>query len=130
MADTSIVSRAELEAIASASGFAIWELEQQVSDSNFRFLRDELRAGHLGPIFSPGQALPPPSPIGQLVQSGVEGVETITDALSEGAESISDTLSKGVGFVTSTLREAQAKIIVVVVALAIIVLVFRFGGRR
>ncbi len=119
MADTSIVSREELEAIASASGFAVWELEQVVSDSNFRFLRDELRAGMLGVVVNPEQALQAPSPIGELVQAGAEGAERITDALKEKLPKLG-----------KFLKELRAQVVVVAVALAIIVLVFRFGGRR
>lgn len=114
MADTSIVSRAELEAIASVSGFAIWELEQEVSDSNFRFLRDELRAGRLGPIFSPGQALPPPSPIGQAVQAAVE---------SEFVQNIEEALDISL----PTLKALGINTIVIAVAVGIVALVILRG---
>ncbi len=96
MADTSIVSRAELEAIASASGFAVWELEQVVADGNFRFLVELFRAGELGVVVNPEQALQAPSIIGQVVQDVAESefVESINDALDIALPSL-----KGLGAV-------------------------------
>jgi hypothetical protein len=102
MADTSIVSQAELEAISLTSGFAIWELEQVVADGNFRFLVDEFRAGRLGQTVDPQQAPPPPSVVGQLTESAAVGLGDINQALSEGVGDVVATL-KSVGITSGIL---------------------------
>lgn len=112
MADTSIVSTAELEAISSASGFAVWELEQIVSDVNFRFLRDELRAGRLGQVVNPEQALAAPSVVGQEVQAAVEKATEVGALLSKGASTIGE-----------KLRELGLSSVVLATAVGIIALV-------
>lgn len=112
MADTSIVGQSELEAIASASGFAVWELQQVVSDGNFAFLIEEFRAGNLGQVVNPEQALEAPSVAGQAVQAAIEKGDDITAALGSGLRAIA-----------APLKELGLQAVVLAVAVGIIALI-------
>lgn len=112
MADTSIVGRDELAGIAAASGYAIWEIEQVMGDGLFKSLVSDFRAGNLGVIVNPQQALESPSLIGQTVQAAVERTDDITTALGEGLTRI-----------TAPLREFGLQAVVLAVAVGIVALV-------